>query len=224
MTSDGPESLNISIEDEVLTCSAEGNPSPSAFQWIEVNARNETHDGHELNLCNTVTFEKLKQATLDLSIDLDLSLTFQCVAKQGLHVRRRSHSVAVNQIKRLCPVSSSPTGYLHIFQSHSNIDIFFQLNNYSAFCVLLAGGSKLYLCQLLQAFVGCLVHVSRCLMILREIISSHKLRRGHSTYFLHLTIPLGLQPTALELMREVLNIDYNKATDYYPILHDEVFL
>jgi hypothetical protein len=84
MTTDGPESMNVMLVNESLSCSADGNPTPD-FQWIELAAPNNTsHLGHELNLCNTVTFKTVQQAT-GISTSMWNGLSFSNVLLTEVH-------------------------------------------------------------------------------------------------------------------------------------------
>jgi hypothetical protein len=94
VTTDGPEFLNITFGGKNLTCSAEGNPSPT-YHWIEVHEGNKVQDGYKLDLCDA--FRTLR------SYSAEQTVTFQCVAKRGSHSRHLSHSIDVNELKSICP-------------------------------------------------------------------------------------------------------------------------
>jgi hypothetical protein len=109
MTTDGPESMNITLVNDSLSCSADGNPTP-VFHWIELAASNQNHLGHELNLCDTVTFKTVQQATGDSLINVEWTVTFQCVANRSSYIRTLNQSFHVNKLKRICSSSPLPTG------------------------------------------------------------------------------------------------------------------
>jgi hypothetical protein len=73
-----------------------------------MNAGNKVHDGRELNLCNTVTFQEITKATLGSHLGLDLAVNFQCVAERGSHItRRNSFYFRERNETRLSAVSSA---------------------------------------------------------------------------------------------------------------------
>jgi hypothetical protein len=102
MTTDGPESMHVMLVNESLSCSADGNPTPD-FQWIELAAPyNTSHLGHELNLCNTVTFKTVQQATGISFINVEWTVIFQCVANRSSYIKKLNRSFHVNELKRIC--------------------------------------------------------------------------------------------------------------------------
>jgi hypothetical protein len=111
LSPDGPDSLNVAFENKSLSCSAEGNPTP-VFHWIEVSAHNKVHRGHELNLCNTSTFQQIT------TVSLDLHVTFQCVAEGSSGAKRRNQTVNVKEMKEICRLPAP--GFSHIIQSNIN--------------------------------------------------------------------------------------------------------
>jgi hypothetical protein len=108
MISDGPESLEANVDGKSLICSGKGNPRAS-FQWIKlIDGNNVVYNGHELNMCNAVSFYDWKQQrALDNESD---ELMFQCVAQRGTIVARLNYTMSMNYIDSKCRTIPQTTG------------------------------------------------------------------------------------------------------------------
>jgi hypothetical protein len=123
---------------EKLICSAGGFNSFVRLSWNELNAENKLHNGSELSICDTVSFQLWKQNVSNDSVDLE----FQCNAIDGQRIWKTNHTVnasELNEVIGLCSVTRRPTGnprvlrrmngtkifqYLHVDRLRSAISIF----------------------------------------------------------------------------------------------------
>ena len=98
-----------------LKCFAEDN-LPDKLYWIELSANNIEHEGPELSLCDTVSFQEWSRRR-SLANESELAnLEFQCVAVRGRLVGRVNHTVRVDQIEPSCRASLQPSGMIALCQ------------------------------------------------------------------------------------------------------------
>jgi hypothetical protein len=101
--------LSVRRSNDKLICSAGGFNSFVRLSWNELNAENKLHDGSELSICDTVSFQLWKQNMSNDSVALD----FQCNAIDGQRIWKTNHTVnasELNEVIGLCSITRRPTG------------------------------------------------------------------------------------------------------------------